>query len=296
MNEANNARSDALRGLSDAVQVSSGARRASGSKKSGLWLRFGAALVALVMVLSVASPALARGRGGFGSRGGFSSGGRSSLSSGGFRSFSRPPSVPKSPGGSGFFGSSGGKSSRSSFGGLGSLFGGGKSSGSQVGGYSSGGLRSFSTPRDARGSNFSTTDKSYSTDQKSYSTGQGSFSSGTGSYTGTGNRKVATRDATAPAPRSVFSPRPVYRDYDRSGSLYGGYPPVVIVGSPPFPPVFYNDWYWGMPWYGRWFFSPTYFSGWGYNYFLPSLTGVMTAMVLLVIGLFFLMTLWRWRI
>jgi len=46
--------------------------------------------------------------------------------------------------------------------------------------------------------------------------------------------------------------------YDVGRSRYPDLPPVVVIGTPPMPPWYYHDLYWGMPWYLRIWYQPVY--------------------------------------
>jgi hypothetical protein len=65
--------------------------------------------------------------------------------------------------------------------------------------------------------------------------------------------------------------------------------PVGIFGSPPRDPYYYNNYYWGMPWWSRMFFQPNYYySPWGYHYFAPRMLTWLLFLGLLGVGGFFL--------
>lgn len=208
-----------------------------------LWRRVLTALLAVLLVLVWALPALAASRS-FSSRG-FSSGSR------GFgsvtRSFSsRPPAPSRSfssrpP--SGFFG---------------------------------GGSRTFPSP--AAGPTVQTPGRSFSSPGRSFSTGPRSFSTRRFDFS-TGERGLSTqrRDFRSPLPggmapgttgtvtiggnpyryRTNSEGRPVI-EYDVGRSRYPDRPPVVVIGTPPLDPWVYQDMYWGMPWWLRMWYRPVY--------------------------------------
>lgn len=151
-------------------------------------------------------------------------------------------------------------------------------------GYSGQGRAVFSTPRDARGGAFSTTPAPFSRPREAPSSAAQPFSTGRAAYAGTGNtreRVLGGGAGGAGSGRSLSPVRPPSRDYDPGGStLYPWRPPVVIYGGG-FPPIFYHDWYWGMPWWQRMWFSPTFYGGPGYHYFLPSPLTVFLALVVI---------------
>ena len=207
-------------------------------------------LVCTLFILAVlAGPALAKG-----ARGGFSGGGRSSFSSGakGFSSSAGSYSSKSSGATSGAktaTGASGAAASPSE------APGGGTSSYGK--GFSTD-TGSFSTPRQ---NSPPTLQSDFSTDRQGYSTGKGSYSTGTGSYSGSWNRETMA-----------------------SGGLdkYPSRPPVGVFGSPPNPPYYYHNSYWGMPLLARMFFQPNYYwSPWGYHFFAPRLLTWIIAIILI---------------
>jgi hypothetical protein len=89
----------------------------------------------------------------------------------------------------------------------------------------------------------------YQTGKTGYSTGQGSYSTNRQSYNGTWDRSVSP-----------------------DSDLFPQKQPVGIFGSPPRDPYYYNNYYWGMPWWSRMFYQPNYYySPWGYHFFAPRL-------------------------
>ncbi|MFZ5647381.1 MAG: hypothetical protein ACOY30_07135 [Bacillota bacterium] len=225
-------------------------------------------LICTVFILSfTAGPVLAKGKGGGGRSGGFSSGGRSSFSSGakGYSSSEGSYSSPAkgytgsppaggttvSPAGSGVSPGNG-TSSRI---GTESTVGGG--AGSYGKGYSTE-TGSFSTPRQ---NSPPTLYSDYKTDKQGFSTGKGSYSTGTGSYSGSWNRD----------------------SYATSGmDKYPSRPPVGVFGSPPAPPYKYHNDYWGLPILARMFFQPNfYWTPWGYHYYAPRLITWIIAIILI---------------
>ena len=197
-------------------------------------------LILSIFVLALlAGPALARGARGF------SGGGRTSFSSGakGFSSSS-------SKSGGGFFSSkpssntSGTKADTSSV--PESSVGGGTSSYGK--GYTAQEGKGFSTPRQ---NSPPTLNSDYSTGKQGYTTGKNSYSTGTGSYAGSWNRETYSNGGLDKYPTKA---------------------PVGIFGSPPQPPYYYHNYYWGLPWLAHMFFQPNYYhSPWGYHFFAPRL-------------------------
>lgn len=241
------------------------------------WHRLGAFLLTLLVVLSVALPALAGPRG-------FRSSSRA------FRSFS----------------------SRSFSGGSRSLFG--SPSRSTPGSFSSPAPRRSSPstaparPRTTSPSTASPATGSYSSPNRSFSSRDRTFSTGSRDYA-----SRQSRSFSSPAPTRNLQPpgttgtttiagktyttradsygRPVVI-YDVGRSRYPRLPPVVVIGTPPFDPWYYHDLYWGMPWYLRMWYRPVY------SYYGPGQYGFaysLWAWVALVGGLSlatFLFMLW----
>ncbi|MDF9408947.1 MAG: hypothetical protein A4E52_01300 [Pelotomaculum sp. PtaB.Bin013] len=199
-------------------------------------------LVCLALVLSLlAGPALAKG---------FSSGGRSSFSSG-----SKSTSSGKS-----YSSSTSSYSSKSAKSGAADTAA-PSSSGSQPTGASTSNSSSadtskgkgyttetqdFSTPRQGSPPALS---QDYQTGKSGYSTGNSSYSTGKTSYNGTWDRTLSPESDRFPAQRQVG-----------------------VFGSPPQPPYYYHNRYWSMPAWSHLFFTPNYYyTPWGYHYFMPSL-------------------------
>lgn len=199
-----------------------------------------------IFILSLlAGPALAKG-----AKGGFSGGGRKSFSSSakGYSSSSKS---------GGFFSdfSQGSKPSGSASG-DGAVKttpsapadspGGGTSSYGK--GYTTSEGGGFSTPRQ---NSPPTLYSDYNTGKQGYSTGKTSYGTGTGSYSGSWNRET----------------------YSTGGlDKYPSKSPVGIFGSPPRPPYYYHNYYWGLPWLAHLFFQPNYYyTPWGYHFFAPRL-------------------------
>lgn len=137
-------------------------------------------------------------------------------------------------------------------------------------GYSGEGRSLFSTPRDARGAAFSTTPGPFSRPREGPGSALRPPSSDRPAYGGTGNTRERVLRGPGSGRRDLAPAAPPQRGYDPGGSTaYPWRPPIVIYGGG-FPPVFYHDWYWGMPWWQRIWWSPTFYGGWGYHYFLPS--------------------------
>lgn len=212
-----------------------------------------------IFILSLlAGPVLARG-----AKGGFSGGGRKSFSTGakGYSSSSQ------SGGFSGFFGS---KSSGNTSGGGNantpsapeSSAGGGTSSYGK--GYTTSEGGGFSTPRQ---NSPPTLYSDYGTGQKGYSTGKSSYGTGVGSYSGSWNRETF------------------------SGGLdkYPSKSPVGIFGSPPKPPYYYHNYYWGLPWFTHLFFQPNYYyTPWGYHFFAPRLISWILLLIVIAGAIYFI--------
>jgi hypothetical protein len=213
----------------------------------------------------LAGPVLAKGSGG--KSGGFSSGGRSSFSSG---SKASPPTTSKSP-----------TAGRSSFS---SPLPGSGASGSGLADTGSGSGSGTAGKNLSSGSGGPVTGAdSYG---KGYTTGTGGFStpratappSLTGDYSG--QRQDVSSDRA-----SFGGSRPSYSGtWDRSAAQkqdrYPSSPPVGVFGAPAEPPYYYHNQYWGLPWYARMFFQPNYYStGWGYDYFEPR---ILTWLVVLL--------------
>jgi len=211
-----------------------------------------AALVCLLFMLTLfAAPALAKSSGSKG--GGFSSGGRSSFSSGSKGS----PSTGKSY--------SSGSSSYSSKPSTGTS---GSSSGSPAPSSqsSSVGSGSGSAPNTSSSKGYTTETKDFSTPRQGsppamyqdYQSGKGDYSTGTQSYT-TGRQSFSgTWDRTV-SPEIDRFPRKA---------------PVGIFGSPPQPPYYYHNNYWGLPLWQRMLFQPNYYhTPWGYRYYAPRILG-----------------------
>ena len=200
-------------------------------------------LISIVLILSLLiGPAMAKGFKG----GGFSSGGRSSFSSGA-KGFSSSGGLfgSKSSGASSSTRSSASTSVGSSGTAPKSTVGGGASSYGNGYGSDTG---SFSTPRQNSPPALTS---DFSTNRPGYSSGTGSYSTGTGSYNGGWNRDT----------------------FKTSGmDQYPSKAPVGIFGSPPKPPYYYHNQYWGLPLMARMFFQPNYYwTPWGYHFFAPRL-------------------------
>ncbi|MQL53648.1 hypothetical protein GFC01_15545 [Desulfofundulus thermobenzoicus] len=222
-----------------------------------------ALLLALILVLVAAvGPALAKG-----GRGGFSSGGRSSFS--GSAGFSSGKGF--STGGRSFTSSGGSKSSVSA---PAAVDGGRSFTGTGLGGAGNGATQTAPSAGSSYGRGYTINRDSFSTprtgtpptlyqDQRStrqdYSTDRTGYTSGRQSYTGTWDRAA-------------------YTQYDR----YPRRPPVGIYGSPPQPPWYYHNYYWGLPWWMHLLFQPNYYyTPWGYHFFAPR---ILTWLMLLGAG------------
>ncbi|MHB8985342.1 MAG: hypothetical protein ACYC38_05325 [Eubacteriales bacterium] len=210
------------------------------------------AICLLFALGSIAAPAFAKG---------FSSGGRTSFSSGakGFSSGSKS----YSSGGSSFFGKTPSSPSGSSSTGAPATPDAGATGGaSSVKGYSTG-TKDFSTPRDGSPQALY---KDYSTGQKDYSTGRTSYTTGRPSYSGAWDRSAE--------PESDRFPKKS---------------PVGVFGSPAQSPYYYHNYYWGMPFWYHFLFQPNYYhTPWGYHYFAPRILTWVILLGLLGGGGFFL--------
>ena len=137
------------------------------------------------------------------------------------------------------------------------------SSGTSYGSGYSTGTNDISTPRQG---NPPTMYQDYQTGKSGYSTGQGSYSTNRQSYNGAWDRSVSPESDRFPQKQ-----------------------PVGIFGSPPQNPYYYNNSYWGMPWWSRMFFQPNYYyTPWGYHYFAPRLFTWLLTLGLLGGGGYFL--------
>lgn len=219
-------------------------------------------LILSIFVLSLlAGPALAKGAKGF------SGGGRKSFSSG-----AKGFSGNSSNSGGGFFSSkpsgnaSGGKTDASPA--PESSVGGGASSYGK--GYTTSEGQGFSTPRQ---NSPPTLYSDHSTGKQGYSTAKSSYSTGVGSYSGSWNRET----------------------YAKGGlDKYPAKAPVGIFGSPPRPPYYYHNYYWGMPWLAHMFFQPNYFyTPWGYHFFAPRLISWIILMFIVAGLIFFIKNKFR---
>lgn len=220
-----------------------------------------ALLICLVVAISLlAGPAFAKG---------FSGGGRSSFSSGSKglssgKSFSSGKSSysGKSTGSAGADGAAETAPSAPatpSTGAANSTPSGGTSYGK---GYSTD-TQNFSTPRQG---NPPTLTQDYKTGKSDFSTGAGSYSTGRQSYNGTWDRSVSPESDRFPQRQQVG-----------------------IFGSPPQPPYYYHNNYWGMPWWTHLFFQPNYYyTPWGYHYYAPRLLTWLIGLGLLGGGGYFL--------
>lgn len=201
-----------------------------------------ALLICLVMAMSLAAaPAFAKGVKG-GGRSSFSSGSKG-ISSG--KSFSTGiSSYSSKPAGSGGVVKTTPPANESPP--AGTSASSSPSGGTSYGkGYSTD-TQSFSTPRQG---NPPATYQDYQTGKTGFSTGTGSYTTGRQSYNGTWDRTVSPENDRFPSK-----------------------PPVGIFGSPPLPPYYYHNYYWGMPWWMHLFFQPNYYyMPWGYHYYAPRL-------------------------
>jgi hypothetical protein len=216
--------------------------------------KYAAFAVCFIFFLAAASPALAKG---------FSSGGRSSFSSGksfssgrsystGGRSFTTPKAVSSPAGGESAASSASGSA--------------GRTVGSSPRNSFTTGTKSFSTPRQ---DNPPAMYQDYSTGAQSYSTGRRSYETGRTSYSGSG-----------------------VPDLERT--KYPARPPVTVFGPAPQPPEYYHDYYWGLPFWARLFFNPYYYwTPWGYHFFAPRLLTWLLLLCLLGLGAFYLLNRFR---
>lgn len=216
-----------------------------------LWRRVLTVLLAVLLALAWALPALAASRsfsGGSFSGRGFSSATRSfsSRSLAPSRSFSSRPPSGLSGGGSGIAPSAPVRPAAPEPG----------RSFSSPGRSFSTGPGNFST----RGSDFATGPRGFSTERRDFRTPPpGGMPPGTaGTVTIGGNPYRYRTDSEG---------RPVI-EYDVGRSRYPDRPPVVVIGTPPLDPWVYQDMYWGMPWWLRMWYRPvyTYYGPWYHGF------------------------------
>ncbi len=123
------------------------------------------------------------------------------------------------------------------------------------------GRESFSTPRQATPPAMY---RDYRTERQGYATGRESFETGRSSYGGSG------------VP-------------DLGRTAHPGKPPVTVSGPAPRPPEYYHDYYWGLPFFLRFFFLPHYlWTPWGYHFFAPRLLAWLLLLCLLGLLVFYL--------
>jgi hypothetical protein len=112
---------------------------------------------------------------------------------------------------------------------------------------------------------------------KNYSTNKKSFSGGypAGTKVAKDGTLLSTKGQT-PSGKKIIVNRYPNRD-------------INIYGRAPWEPIWYNNWYWGSPWWFHLFFRPQYhwwgLGPWGWGWWTPNPIGfILTVMSLIAIG------------